>query len=648
MKNTFLKVVAVTPRMKVADPIYNAAEIVRLIEEHPDAGLLVFPELCISGYTCGDLFLSDRLIDACMDALESLAEHTAGLKLTAVVGLPFRHGSELYNTAAVLSGGRVAAIVPKTRIKAHGGICESRWFTGGERITGQSVWMMGKEVPFGTDILLHDPESGILTGIEIGEALRLPDMTGAAAALAGAEVIVSLSASEEYIGKAEERKTAVLQQSRNCCCAYVRSSAGMEESSTDLVFTGHDLIAVNGKCPAESNGKETALCGVIDLAGIRYERRKEGMSRNWESGRYRFIRTTIQPLGGYGEKSVDELSALLLKEAYHVARRPFVASAEEIKKTAEQALDLQARGLARRLDSIPLKKMVIGVSGGLDSTWALLVCKKVCRYIPDVEIIGVTMPSTGATSSRTLQNSIDLMNALEIDPVVLPIKEMTDVHLTGIGHGTDYLGQNDVTYENAQARIRTMNLMDIANMKGGLVVGTGDLSELALGWCTYNGDHMSMYGVNGSLPKTLLRAMTKACAESTENDALRAVLTDILDTPVSPELIPDHTTDEVRQKTEEQVGPYDWNDFFLYHFLNEAASPEKILTLALTAYPEIGKEELKEAEKRFFRRFFSQQFKRSCMPDGPKAGMFSLSPRGGWVMPSDASNTLWLKQLEEI
>ena len=643
-----IKAGAAVPSLKVGDISYNVSEIIRLIQQTKDCGLLVFPELCITGYTCADLFNQDLLLKQAEEGLKEIAAATAKRKgMTVVVGLPLRYENSLYNTAVILSEGTIAGIVPKVNIPAYSEFYELRWFTSGKDVIGREVTIAGQTVPFGIDVLARDEASGAVIGIDICEDLWVPDRPSTHACLAGANLIANLSASDEVIGKADYRRNLVLHQSADCYCGYVYASAGPDESSTDLVFSGHSMVASNGKMLKEVIYAErpAVAAGIIDLELLEYNRIHQNTFVTESDDWYRKVPVAVRPLGGY-EVSVDQLVKQLKKEAYSVSRMPFVPQDDqELAQRCARILQIQANGLATRVRATGIKTLVIGISGGLDSTLALLVCNEARKLVNDIRIIAYTMPSKGNTSDRTYKNAMDLMQCLNAEIREIEIGEPVKQHLITLGHGGDYKGDGDTTYENAQARMRTYILMDAANMENGLVVGTGDLSELALGWCTYNGDHMSMYGVNGSVPKTLVQYICRAYALTCGDEKLKAVLLDIVGTPISPELTP-NKKGVIAQKTEEKIGKYDLNDFFLYYVMRWGFGPEKIMTLAMLAYDDLEKEAIRTALARFYNRFFHQQFKRSCLPDGPKVGTVTLSPRGDWRMPSDASVSLWLENLK--
>ena len=648
MKNNLVKTVAVVPPIKIGDITFNSEQITAAIRQHPDSGLIVFPELSVTGYTCADLFQNELLLKEAAVTLVKIAETTKGTGTTVVVGLPVAYGNCIYNCGAVLSQGSVKALIPKSYIPNYSEFYEERWFTSGQGITGCSIRIGDEEVPFGTDILAADPATGAVLGVEVCEDLWVPDKPSTHAALAGANIIANPSASDELIGKQEYRRELVKQQSGSCYCAYVYSSAGTHESSTDLVFSGHTIIAQSGSVLSESIFPEYphAEVALIDIGCMMHDRRHQNSFGNSNATGYRMVSVSIQPAGPY-EADMDKMADILRENGYPVARNPFVPSDESVRDLrCRRILQIQANGLATRVRSTGIKNLVLGISGGLDSTLALLVCAAARKLIPDIRIITYTLPSEGNTSGITYSNAKKLMELLADESHEIPIREGVDLHLTQLGHELTYQGEGDVTYENAQARMRTYILMDAANMKNAMVVGTGDLSELALGWCTYNGDHMSMYAVNSSVPKTLVRFVCMSYAGTCGSTELKEVLESVCDTPITPELTPS-INGEIGQKTEEKIGKYDLNDFFLFYTLRYGFEPSRAAAYALRAYPELTSEEVRTAALSFYRRFFSQQFKRSCMPDGPKVGSVSLSPRGDWRMPSDASSALWIQDLSQ-
>ena len=642
MKNQMIKVAAAGIALRVGDISYNTEQVLAVLRSETDCGLIVFPELTLCGYTCADLFQSELLLNKAEEALIMIARETRGKAVTAVVGVPVRFQNSLYNCAAVISDGAVRAVIPKSFLPNYSEFYECRWFASGKDLRGCTVRIGGEEVPFGTDILCEDPASGAVLGVELCEDLWVPDKPSTHAALAGANLIANLSASDEIIGKQEYRSQLVRQQSGALYCGYVYVSSGTDESSTDLVFSGHTMIAQSGSMLKESifpTGAKVETA-IVDLGCILHDRMRQNTFGTVGSEDYRRVSVSIPAIGG-AEVTAEELAETLRNQAYPIARNPFVPADDAMRDArCRRILQIQSNGLATRVRATGIKNLVIGISGGLDSTLALLVCAEAKKLVPDIRIIAYTMPNQGNTSGLTFENATKLMNLLADEAYTVPIKEGVEQHLRALGHGEAYQGEGDVTYENAQARMRTYILMDAANMRNGLVVGTGDLSELALGWCTYNGDHMSMYAVNASVPKTLVRFICRCYAEYCGNAELHDTLLSICDTPITPELTPS-ADGAFAQKTEEKVGKYDLNDFFLYYTLRYGFAPEKSVAFALTAYPELSGEAVQKASRNFFRRFFTQQFKRSCMPDGPKVGSVSLSPRGDWRMPSDASAAMW-------
>ena len=648
MKNQLIRVGAAAPALQVADVDRNAEQIVDLIRTHSGCGVVVFPELCVTAYTCADLFGSELLLGKAEDALFSIAERTSVCRgLTALVGVPIRFENKLYNCAAVICEGRVCALIPKQYMPTYSEFYEARWFASGKDLAGRAIRLRGEEIPFGADILLEDAESGAVLGAEICEDLWVPDKPSSHMCLSGANIIVNLSASDELIGKQEYRRQLVAQQSASCYCAYAYASAGPDESSTDLVFSGHTIIAQSGAVLAERIFPErpSVSTAVIDLTRILHDRRRQNTFEGTERRTYRRVGVHIRAVCR-SEASVDELADILNEISYPVDRNPFVPSdGRELGERCRRILRIQAQGLATRVRATGIRNLLIGVSGGLDSTLALLVCAEARKLVPEIRILAYTMPNEGNTTERTYRNARALMRLIADEINEVPIAESVRLHLRDIGHGPDYLGEGDSAYENAQARLRTCILMDAANMKNGLVVGTGDLSELALGWCTYNGDHMSMYAVNTSIPKTLVKYICHTYAETCENEDVGNVILSICDTPITPELIPNEDG-SITQKTEEKIGKYDLNDFFLFYTLRYGFEPSRTAAYAMRAYPDLSRQEILSAARRFFTRFFSQQFKRSCLPDGPKVGSVTLSPRGDWRMPSDASWKMWLDDLE--
>lgn len=636
MKHGFVKAAAVTPKIKVADPIHNAKVICGGIEEALEHGaqIIVFPELCLSGYTCGDLFLQELLLKETREALLTIAGYTVGCDALVFVGLPVEREHKLYNAAAVLQDGEILAFIPKKNIPGYAEFSEARYFVAGNS-KAVPFCFEGKEIPFGTNILFEtDAIANLAVGCEICEDIWVADTPSTSHALAGATVIVNLSASNETIGKDTYREMLVKATSARLLTGYVYTSAGEGESTQDLVFGGHNIIAENGNILAQAKRfKNTTIYGDIDIHRIQMERRRmTSFVPNGEAG-YLIIPFELEEREAVLDRTYDSL--------------PFVPTDELTKaKRCEEILSIQSYGLKKRYEHTGCKFAVVGISGGLDSTLALLIAVRTfdMLQIDRKNIIAVTMPCFG-TTDRTYDNACRLANSLGTSLREVDIKEAVDTHFKDINHDSQ---MHDVTYENAQARERTQVLMDIANDTGGLVIGTGDMSELALGWATYNGDHMSMYGVNAGVPKTLIRHLVRYYADTCDSQTLNTILLDVLDTPVSPELLPP-TDGKIAQKTEDIVGPYELHDFFLYYMLRCGFEPAKIYRIAKQTFQ--GKYEntvILKWLKVFYKRFFAQQFKRSCLPDGPKVGSVAVSPRGDLRMPSDASADIWLKQIDEL
>ncbi|MCR4891262.1 MAG: NAD(+) synthase [Lachnospiraceae bacterium] len=649
MRNQWILAAAAVPSLKIADVTYNTDQILKVIRENRECGIIVFPELCVTGYSCGDLFGSRLLLDKAEDAMFEIAWATEGLEgLTLVIGLPIRLDNNLYNCAAIISQGRVRGLIPKQYIPSYSEFYEGRWFSSGKGIIDRTLELHGESIPFGVDILAEDRESGAVLGVEICEDLWVPDKPSTHLCLAGANIIANPSASDELIGKQEYRRQLVGQQSGSCYCAYIYASSGMDESSTDLVFSGHTLIAQSGRLVNEDifPTRPSLTTAAVDLAMIQHDRIHQNTFDDSINKSYRRVSVGIGAFGGK-ELSAIEMADILKSLSVSIDRNPFVPEDDvERGDRCRKILRIQANGLATRVRATGIFNLVIGISGGLDSTLALLVCGEARKIVPQIRILAYTMPNEGNTSGLTYRNAKKLMQLIADETYELAIHKGVQMHLQDIGHSPDYEGEGDATYENAQARMRTYILMDAANMRKGLVVGTGDLSELALGWCTYNGDHMSMYAVNASIPKTLVQYICRTYGETCQNEDLREVIFSICDTPITPELTP-NDGGRIAQMTEEKIGKYDLNDFFLYYTLRYGFEPSRSLAYAMRAYPDLDHEQIKNAAKRFFSRFFTQQFKRSCLPDGPKVGSVSLSPRGDWRMPSDASMHMWLRDLEE-
>ena len=647
MKNKIIQLAAAVPDIKVGDIKYNMDQTIEIVKDHADCGVIVFPELSVTGYSCGDLFLNDLLLEKSEAAIFMIAKETEGTGNTVVVGTPIKYVNKLYNCAAVLSGGSIKALIPKTFIPNYSEFYEGRWFASGREIIGQTIELEGNEIPFGVDILAEDTMTGAILGVEICEDLWIPDKPSTHAALAGANIIANLSASDELIGKQDYRRALVSQQSGACYCAYVYSAAGTGESSTDMFFSGHALIAQSGNVLRESIFPEYphAEDALIDIGSIMHDRRRQSTFENNATLCYRRVQTKIRPIGG-PEANIAQMANILKKYDYPVSRNPFVPADDGIRDIrCRRILQIQANGLATRVRATGIKNLVIGISGGLDSTLALIVCAEAKKIVSDICIIAYTMPNKGNTSELTYDNANRMMRLLADEIHEVPIEESVKLHLNQLGHSDSYQGEGDVTYENAQARMRTYILMDAANMKNALVVGTGDLSELALGWCTYNGDHMSMYAVNASVPKTLVKYICSTYAFMCGDKDLKDVLISICETPITPELTP-NSDGCIAQLTEEKIGKYDLNDFLLFYTLRYGFEPSRAAAYMLKAYPELKYDDAIMTGRNFFKRFFSQQFKRSCLPDGPKVGSVTLSPRGDWRMPSDASVAMWLEDLK--
>lgn len=636
-KYGFIRVGACVPKLKVADVTYNVSEIINNMKEadKKEVAILVFPELSLTGYTCSDLFFQEELITNTLVGLNKIMDESKNMELTVIVGSPLRISNQLFNCAFVIKNGKILGIVPKTYIPNYNEFYEKRWFAPSIDLLKDRITLFNQEIPIGTDLIFKDNmDEKISFGIEICEDLWSIVPPSNDLALNGANIIFNLSSSNELIGKYDYRKNLVKGQSSKLICAYIYTSSGISESTTDVVFSGHAMISENGNILEESKRftfDTELLIQDVDIQKLCNLRNKD-----------------ISYMGIKPSKICREVR-LDLRDSKDIIREyeknPFVPSnLEKRKERCHEIFEIQASGLAKRLKHISTEKCVIGISGGLDSTLAFLVIVEAYKKlgVDPSNIVAVTMPGFG-TTSRTLDNSKKLMEAFGVDVREIPIRDASLLHMKDIGHDPDI---HDVTYENVQARERTQILMDIANKEGGIVVGTGDLSELALGWCTYNGDHMSMYAVNTSIPKTLVKYLVRYVADT--NNEVKEVLYDILDTPISPELLPPTKDGKIKQKTEDKIGPYELHDFFLYHFFRYGASPKKILEIATITFKGIyEKEEILKWLKVFIKRFFTQQFKRSCLPDGPKVGTVSLSPRGDLRMPSDASFADWLKELEE-
>ncbi len=642
MNYGFVKVAAAVPRGKIADCKYNAGQLESLIAIADGKGvqIITFPEMCITAYTCGDLFGQQLLLEEAEMGLMQILNNTRQLDIISILGMPIAVNSTVINAAVVIQKGKILGVVPKTYLPNYKEFYEQRWFTSALQVAEDNVRLCGQIVPMGTNLLFETSDTTF--GIEICEDLWSTIPPSSTLALQGAEILFNLSADNEGIGKHGYLRSLISQQSARCIAGYVFSSCGFGESTTDVVFAGNGLIYENGSELAHNKRfslEEQLVISEIDVERLRAERR---------------INTTFAASKGTvpsDKKPLRITTEFVNSKELNLTRtfdmHPFVPQGETLNERCEEVFSIQVAGLAQRLVHTGAKTAVIGISGGLDSTLALLVCVRTFDKLelPRKNIIGVTMPGFG-TTDRTYHNALSLMKSLGITIREISIKEACIQHFKDINHDINI---HDVTYENSQARERTQILMDIANQTWGMVIGTGDLSELALGWATYNGDHMSMYGVNGSVPKTLVKYLVKWVAENDIDEESRITLLDIVETPISPELIPADENGEIQQKTEDLVGPYELHDFFLYYFMRFGFRPSKIYYLANIAFKDIYDEEtIKKWLSTFFRRFFNQQFKRSCLPDGPKVGSISISPRGDWRMPSDASSATWLKEIENL
>ena len=638
MRDGLIKVAAGTPRIRVGDCRYNAEQIFTLMREADKQGvrILCLPELCLTGYTCGDLFLQDTLLRGAEEGLATVLEATKNLDMVTVLGLPVRHQNKLYNCAAVLHEGEILALVPKTYLPNYGEFYEKRWFESAP--TGERLFpFCGQEVYLGSDVVFPcNTMPGLTLGVELCEDLWASTPPSVALAEAGATVILNLSASDELVGKAEYRRALVTGQSARLVCGYVYADAGEGESTTDVVFTGHDMIAENGALLAQQRFATGLTIAEIDVERLVYDRR-------------RMNTFTYAPPVPEWWRADFHLTPSATQIHRYLSPTPFIPeNAADRADRCQEILTIAALGLKKRLEHTGARTAVVGLSGGLDSTLALLITALAMGMLgrPASDIIAITMPCFG-TTDRTRNNAVLLAERMGATLRTIPIGESVKSHFRDIGQSME---NQDVTYENAQARERTQVLMDVANQTGGLVIGTGDLSELALGWCTYNGDHMSMYAVNAGIPKTLVRHLVSFISgdKAQEDPALSHVLSDILDTPVSPELLP-AVDGRIAQKTEDLVGPYELHDFYLYYAVRWGFPPRKVLRLAEQAFGRrYERPVLLKWLNNFYRRFFAQQFKRSCLPDGPKVGSVALSPRGDWRMPSDAVAALWLEELEGL
>ena len=641
MKHGFVKVAAAVPAVKVADVMYNVQEIERLIAmadaEHVE--VVVFPELSITGYSCQDLFRERLLLDKAEEGLFRLIDFTRKLDTIAVVGMPIEVGSLLLNCAVVIQQGSILAVVPKTYLPNYGEFYEKRWFASARDLNPTTVYLAGSPVEISAEPVVIRTSGGVGLGIEICEDVWAPIPPSNNLTMAGADIILNLSASDELIGKHQYLRSLVAQQSARTICGYVYSSCGFGESTQDVVYGGNAMIFENGIMLVEGDRfsfQPQLQTAQIDVERLRTERRAN---------------STFKTAQRIGHARIIDAKLLLEQHPFELERpidpHPFIPSDKDMAETCEEILNIQTAGLAKRLVHTNCQHVVLGISGGLDSTLALLVCVRTFDKLgyDRKGIVGVTMPGFG-TSDRTHDNATSLMQSLGISQMEISIAKAVKQHFEDIGHD---INNHDVTYENSQARERTQILMDLSNKLSALVVGTGDLSELALGWATYNGDHMSMYGLNAGIPKTLIQYLIRYIAALPKSSAERDVLIDIVNTPISPELTPADAQGNIQQKTEDLVGPYELHDFFLYYMLRFGFSPAKIMLMAEKAFDKsYDRETIKKWLTTFSRRFFAQQFKRSCLPDGPKVGSISLSPRGDWRMPSDASSALWLKECEDL
>ena len=642
MSYGFVKVAAAVPHVQVADCFYNIEEIEKLMRQASEEGvqMITFPELSITAYTCLDLFTQQTLLNNAEKALLKLVSNTADLAIFTIVGIPLRTENRLINAAVVFQKGEILGVVPKTYLPNYKEFQEQRWFTSSTELQKSRISIAGKEYPLSSYLLFKSEQ--IVAGIEICEDLWVPVPSSSLLAMQGANIIFNLSASNELIGKHNYLRSLIYQQSARCMAGYVYASSGFGESSTDLVFAGNGIIAENGNLLAESarfTMKEQLVISEIDIESLQNDRQ---VNTSFMYGAYELLKDKASETIHFQLETSKEFTL-----TRSIDPHPFTPSGEALAERCEEIFQIQIAGLAKRIAHTHAQTAVVGISGGLDSTLALLVTVMTfdALKIPREQIIGITMPGFG-TTGRTYNNAVNLIHSLGVTLKEISIKEACLQHFKDINHDPTI---HDVTYENSQARERTQLLMDVANKLNGLVIGTGDLSELALGWATYNGDHMSMYGVNGSIPKTLVKYLVEWIAQNKVDKASQATLLDIVDTPISPELIPADENGNIKQKTEDLVGPYELHDFYLYHFIRFGSSPAKIYFLAQKAFHGIyDNTTIKKWLYTFFRRFFQQQFKRSCLPDGPKVGSISLSPRGDWRMPSDAISKLWLSEIEQL
>ena len=640
MKYGFIKVAAAIPSVRVADTEYNEQQVESLIMQAEENGveIVVFPELCLTGYTCQDLFRQQLLVTKAEEALLMLLNFTRKLDVISIVGVPVQIGSMLFNCAVVVQRGCILGVVPKTYLPNYNEFYEKRWFASATDLQAQDIYLAGSPVRVTPEPQLFLTCDGVRFGIEICEDVWAPLPPSNGLAMAGADIIFNLSASDELIGKHDYLRGLLCQQSARTMSGYVYASCGYGESTQDVVFGGNAMIIENGILLAES--KRFSLEPQLIMQQVDVERLRSDRQNN----------TTFRTAQDGAQAIVTDCKLVSPRE-FELTRQfdahPFIPKDEDMRKSCEEILNIQTLGLVRRLEHTHSDRAVIGISGGLDSTLALVVTVRAFDLLKLDRrgIVGITMPGFG-TTDRTYQNALQLMESLGISVREISIAKAVTQHFEDIGHDQS---QHDVTYENSQARERTQILMDVANQVVGLVIGTGDLSELALGWCTYNGDHMSMYGVNAGVPKTLVQYLIRYAAQQPEFAAQSETLLDVVATPISPELMPADAAGNIVQKTEDLVGPYELHDFFLYYFLRMGFRPAKIFLLAQQAFGrQYDKETIKRWLQTFCRRFFNQQFKRSCLPDGPKVGSVSLSPRGDWRMPTDAVSTLWIKECESL
>ena len=640
MKYGFIKVAAAIPSVRVADTEYNEQQVESLIMQAEENGveIVVFPELCLTGYTCQDLFRQQLLVTKAEEALLMLLNFTRKLDVISIVGVPVQIGSMLFNCAVVVQRGCILGVVPKTYLPNYNEFYEKRWFASATDLQAQDIYLAGSPVRVTPEPQLFLTCDGVRFGIEICEDVWAPLPPSNGLAMAGADIIFNLSASDELIGKHDYLRGLLCQQSARTMSGYVYASCGYGESTQDVVFGGNAMIIENGILLAES--KRFSLEPQLVMQQVDVERLRSDRQNN----------TTFRTAQDGAQAIVTDCKLVSPRE-FELTRQfdahPFIPKDEDMRKSCEEILNIQTLGLVRRLEHTHSDRAVIGISGGLDSTLALVVTVRAFDLLKLDRrgIVGITMPGFG-TTDRTYQNALHLMESLGITVRAISIAKAVTQHFEDIGHDQS---QHDVTYENSQARERTQILMDVANQVVGLVIGTGDLSELALGWCTYNGDHMSMYGVNAGVPKTLVQYLIRYAAQQPEFAAQSETLLDVVATPISPELMPADAAGNIVQKTEDLVGPYELHDFFLYYFLRMGFRPAKIFLLAQQAFGrQYDKETIKRWLQTFCRRFFNQQFKRSCLPDGPKVGSVSLSPRGDWRMPTDAVSTLWIKECESL